>query len=94
MADYYDKPFKDYDELIKIMESRNIIISDISFATECLSDISYYALVNGYKDLFPCNEDKFIYPIQFEELYTLYLILLKLYHIIHSFNCLMKSLVV
>lgn len=39
MADYYDKPFKDYDELIKIMESRNIIISDISFATECLSDI-------------------------------------------------------
>lgn len=74
MANFYDKPFKDYDELIKIMESRNIIISDISFAKECLSDISYYALVNGYKDLFPCNEDKFISPIQFEELYALYLI--------------------
>ena len=37
MADYYDKPFKDYDELIKIMESRNIIISDMIYSSMNMS---------------------------------------------------------
>lgn len=68
----YDKPFKTYDELLDILESRNVIISDKSFAKQCLSDISYYNLINGYKDLFSLNNDQFLSPVPFHEFYMLY----------------------
>lgn len=48
----YDKPFLNYQELISLMESRNIIISDYDFAKRALSNISYYTLANGYKTFF------------------------------------------
>lgn len=72
----YDKPFLNYQELISLMESRNIIISDYDFAKRALSNISYYTLANGYKNIFPIDEDTdcFISPISFNELYTLHLI--------------------
>ncbi len=70
----YDKPFKTYDEQISIMQSRNILISDVSFTKNALSDISYYTLINGYKSVFPMDNDKFIYPVKFDELYMLYYI--------------------
>lgn len=72
----YDKPFLSYQELISLMESRNIIIPDHNFAKQALSNISYYTLVNGYKNIFPIDEhtEKFIYPIDFNELYTLHLV--------------------
>ncbi len=43
----YDKPFKTYDELIKLMRSRNIIIVNPEFAKSVLSSLSYYNIVNG-----------------------------------------------
>ena len=48
----YDKPFKTYDELIDIMISRNIEVSNRSFAKNALSNMSYYTLVNGYKNTY------------------------------------------
>lgn len=77
--DIPDKPFKDYDELIDILRKRNIIISDEKFARQCLSNVSYYALINGYKEVFTNNNDIFNPPIIFEN--TLSSILLK--YIIH-----------
>lgn len=69
----YDKPFKKNDELIELLESRNVIITDKEFAKKCISDISYYSLINGYKNLFPYDQDnKFKIPIEFYEFYNLY----------------------
>ena len=48
----YDKPFKTYDEMIALMEARNIIVEDMEFAKKALSNLSYYGLVNGYKNTF------------------------------------------
>lgn len=72
----YDKPFKTYEELIEIMESRNIIISDHNFAKRILSDISYYTLINGYKNTFLSldGSDTFVPGTNLEELYTIHLL--------------------
>lgn len=72
----YDKPFKTYEELISIMESRHIKISDKEFAIQALTNYSYYGIVNGYKNTFLQVEgtDDFIPGTTFEELYTLHII--------------------
>ena len=69
----YDKPFKTYDELIELMVSRNILVSDRSFAKRALSNMSYYTLVNGYKNTFLSvnGSDVFVPGTKFEELYKL-----------------------
>lgn len=55
----YDKPFKTYsDQITHLKEERNLIINNESFAMKALSVISYYDLINGYKDIFMDN-DKF-----------------------------------
>lgn len=84
MSDW-DKPFKTYDELISLMRSRNIIITDDNYAKECLSDISYYLLVNGHKDLFPSVEERFIVPVPLETLHYLYLIDTRLNNILFRY---------
>ena len=76
MNNTYDKPFKTYDEMIELMESRNIIIEDKEFAMTVLQNLSYYGLINAYKNTFlqiP-NSDNFIVGTKFEELYTLHLL--------------------
>lgn len=69
----YDKPFKTYDEMIALMESRNIIVDDKEFAKKALSNLSYYGLINGYKNTFLriTGTDDFIEGTKFEELYTI-----------------------
>ncbi|MCD8027090.1 MAG: Abi family protein [Erysipelotrichaceae bacterium] len=69
----YDKPFKTYDEIIYLLESRNVIITDKDYAKNCLSDISYYTLINGFKNLYNIDEyDRFVIPVPFYEFYLLY----------------------
>lgn len=83
----YDKPFKNYEELIKIMESRNIVINDKDFAVHALENFSYYGIVNGYKNTFlqeSCS-DNFIPGTKFEELYTLHIIDTTLNNIIFKY---------
>lgn len=72
----YDKPFKTYDELIELMISRNIDVSDKAFARRALSNISYYTLVNGYKNTFLSMDDSdmFVPGTRFDELYTIHII--------------------
>ena len=43
----YDKPFKTYEQLLELLESRNFIIDDKTFAIDVLKNISYYTLING-----------------------------------------------
>lgn len=72
----YDKPFKTHDELIALMESRNIIIRDRVFTKKVLNSLSYYTIVNGYKNSFLSvpGSDAFINGTTFEDLYTLHII--------------------
>ncbi|WP_144100531.1 Abi family protein, partial [Blautia luti] len=47
------KPFLNYEEQIKnLIERKGMVITDCKFATSKLEDISYFALIDGYKNLF------------------------------------------
>lgn len=50
-----DKPFKTYDEQIQLLKDKGLIISNEDFAKKTLRDISYFALINGYKKEFKQN---------------------------------------
>lgn len=72
----YDKPFKTYNEQIALMESRNIIIDDYDFTRRVLNGLSYYTIINGYKNTFLSvpGTDKFVEGTHFDNLYTLHII--------------------
>lgn len=72
----YDKPFKTYDEQIKILESRHITIPDYAFARNVLGSLSYYTIINGYKNTFLSvkGTDNFVEGTNFNDLYTLHMI--------------------
>ena len=76
MSIIYDKPFMTYSQLISLMESRNIIVKDKAYAAHVLRNLSYYTLVNGYKNsfLYSPTTDSFVEGTTFEELYTLHMI--------------------
>lgn len=80
----YDKPFKTYEEMLSLMSSRNIIISNPAFAKKVLAELSYYTIVNGYKNTFLSipGSDNFIEGTTFEQLYTLHNIDINLHNII------------
>lgn len=70
----YDKPFRTYDEMISLLETRGIRIDDREFAKQTLSNTSYYALVNGNKvSYFGDSFEKEIPPgTSFDDLYHLF----------------------
>jgi len=72
----YDKPFKTYEEQIAILKSRNIQIDDDAFAHQVLAGLSYYTIINGYKNTFLSlvGTDKFVEGTNFNDLYTLHII--------------------
>ena len=71
-----DKPFKNFDEQIEILVNRNIIIKNIDFAKHVLNTVSYYKLINGYKESLivnDSNEEPFKDGITIEFLYDLHI---------------------
>ncbi len=72
----FEKPFKTYDEQISILKSRNIIINNPSFAKQILGSLSYYTIINGYKNTFLSvqGSENFSEGTTFEDLYTLHII--------------------
>jgi len=87
MAVKYDKPFKTYQEQIEIIKSRNISVEDEVFALEILSSISYYSLLNGYKDVFEKDgcPDQYKDGTKLETIYTLHKIQLDLNNIVFKY---------
>ena len=74
----YDKPYFNYEDLFHRMSQKNIIVDkNPIFVLECLESISYYTLVNGYKDIYGTyfdsedNIEKFSVKVNFDELYSL-----------------------
>ena len=74
----YDKPFKTYEQLLELLESRNFIIDDKTFAIGVLKNISYYTLINGYYHIFDTEpgSDVLKTPVSFNNLYALHIICL------------------
>lgn len=74
MAKKEIKPFLTYEEqLNNLEEKKNMILTDRTFAMSKLQDISYYALIDGYKNLFynPMTR-KYYEGTTFEDVVTLY----------------------
>lgn len=70
----YDKPFKTYQEQIDILKNRyGLIIEDDNFAEAALKSLTYYDLINGYKDCFMKNE-QFIEGITIDFIYLFSLV--------------------
>jgi abortive infection bacteriophage resistance protein len=65
----YDKPFRTYDEqLDKIKSVYKLNANNEEYALSLLSNISYYTLINGYKDCFMVN-GTFIENLVLEEVF-------------------------
>nr|WP_317358025.1 Abi family protein [uncultured Tyzzerella sp.] len=67
-----NKIFLNYDDQINKLKSNKIIIDDEQFAIKCLKEISYYALISGYKDSFRNKNTKEYNNVKFEDIYYLY----------------------
>ena len=70
-----DKPYKNYDELLKILEDRNLDIVDKEKAKNLLQLHGYYSLINGYKESFlEKSGEKYKPGYNLDDIYSLYLI--------------------
>lgn len=68
------KPFLDYQSQIDYLKQKQLIIADEVSAMAILEKISYYGLINGYKDIFKDPVTNNFYPgTTFENIYNLYL---------------------
>lgn len=65
-----DKPFKTYEELIELMESRGLRTGPR--ARRILEREGYYPVINGYKDLFLESPDRFKPGTTLDEIYALF----------------------
>lgn len=65
---------KTYDEQLEILKNRNLKILDEKLAKKILSVENYYALINGYKELFlkSSNPEIFQDDIYFENIFSLF----------------------
>lgn len=61
------KQFLSYEQQIaKLQKEKQLIISDIAYAEKVLSELSYYSLISGYKDLFKnADSGKYNYGVTF-----------------------------
>ena len=83
------KPFLNYEEQINnLIEQKGMIVNDHKFAVSKLEDISYFALIDGYKNLFynPMTR-KYKEGTTFEDLVALYEFDEKLRTLIFRYLC-------
>lgn len=52
----YDKPFQDISQQVEVLQNKGLIILDPVLAENILMTVSYYDLVNGYKEVFIKNK--------------------------------------
>ncbi len=68
------KPFLDYQSQINYLKQKQLIITDEAAAITALKKVSYYSLVNGYKDIFKDPATHNFFPnTTFDDIYNLYL---------------------
>lgn len=69
-----NKPFLDYAAQLEHLSHKGLIIPDREQAVNILTKISYYSLINGYKDIFKDPNTHNYFPgTTIEDIYQLYL---------------------
>lgn len=69
-----DKPFLTFEQQIeKLTKEYNLSILDYNFALENLASISYYDLINGYKDIYQ-KDGKYLQGTTLEQLYITHIL--------------------
>ncbi|WP_260443169.1 Abi family protein [Listeria fleischmannii] len=81
-------PYKTFEEQLKLLKERNLIIDDEELALESIKTFSYYTIVNGYKDLFilPNSKNHFITGTTFSMLYEMHWIDLSISSILFKYT--------
>lgn len=93
MPTQWDKPFKSIPEQIEIIENRNVIIGDRTIITEALASISYYTLMNGYKNTFLSKDgtDNFKDGTSFSMIYSLHWLDISISNILFKYILLVEK---
>ncbi|MDO4594907.1 MAG: Abi family protein [Tissierellia bacterium] len=71
----HNKPFRSFENQVNILKSRNLKFKDDEKAQYILSQINYYTLINGYKNIFLDKEadcERYRDKTTFEEIYALH----------------------
>lgn len=66
------KEYKNNEELIDYLISKNIIINDKEKALKNIEKYSYYSIINGYKAVFKNENNNYKENTSFEEIFALY----------------------
>ena len=66
------KEYKNNEELIDYLISKNVIINDKEKALENIKKYSYYSIINGYKSVFKDEDNNYKENTTFEEIFALY----------------------
>ncbi|MBR5782900.1 MAG: Abi family protein [Clostridia bacterium] len=69
---FMPKDFKTYKEQLEILKEKGLVIHDESYAISKLKDISYFALINGYKQIFKKADGKYVDNASFEDIVKLF----------------------
>ncbi|HEL2717743.1 TPA: Abi family protein [Streptococcus suis] len=74
------RPFLTYNQQLQKIKSKNVLIDDDNIALEVLKSISYYGIINAYKDIFGTHLDEekgfevFSAEVPFKDLHLIALI--------------------
>lgn len=61
------KPFLDYSSQIRHLQNNGLTIDNPEVAINILKKVSYYSLINGYKDVFKNPDTHLYYPGLFQD---------------------------
>ena len=66
------KEYKNNEQLIKYLISKNVVINDKEKALKNIEKYSYYSIINGYKSVFKDEDNNYKPNVSFEEIFALY----------------------
>lgn len=66
------KEYKNNEELIDYLISKNVIVNDKKLALKNIEKYSYYSIINGYKAVFKDKNNNYKENTSFEEIFALY----------------------
>lgn len=66
------KEYKNNEELIDYLISKNVIVNDKELALKNIEKYSYYSIINGYKAVFKDKNNNYKSNTSFEEIFALY----------------------
>ena len=66
------KEYKNNEELIDYLISKNVIVNDRELAFKNIKKYSYYSIINGYKAVFKDENSNYNANTSFEEIFALY----------------------